>query len=75
MATLTQTRSAGATFGGARGMRLFDPEGERSLDDVVRATLADASATGAADCPVCGAVALYSEGEALRCGSCASRLE
>jgi DNA-directed RNA polymerase subunit RPC12/RpoP len=56
--------------------RLFDPGGERTLDDVLLGLIEDASEGRAVRCPVCDEPTSRSAGEAvLECSACGSRVE
>jgi hypothetical protein len=75
MSTLTRTAPPSAPVHRARGLRLFEPGGGRSLDQAVRVAL-EAGADGrSSSCLVCGApVQRRSEG-GLECPSCRSTLD
>jgi hypothetical protein len=56
--------------------RLFGPDDERTLDDVVVGLLYDASRGDGVACPVCGVPSFALEHEdVLECRSCGTRLE
>jgi tRNA(Ile2) C34 agmatinyltransferase TiaS len=60
----------------SRAGHLFDPGGNRTLDDVVIASIENASEGRPATCPVCGESLLSGTREAaLECSGCGSRLE
>jgi hypothetical protein len=59
--------------------RLFDPGGERTLDDSITTAVGSLALRGSARCPVCGGTLTGAE-EAGRmpagdCGACGSRLD
>ena len=59
-----------------RAGHLFDPGGQRTLDDVVIASIENVSEGRSATCPVCGEALLAGTREAsLECSGCGSRLE
>ena len=75
MATLTPTAPGPARMHNARGMRLFDPGGGRSLDQAVRVALDAAAERDPVSCLVCGASAQSRPEGGIVCPSCRSTLE
>ena len=68
-ATLTETTSSGAD-------RLFEPDGERSLDDVLARVAHALELRGNARCLVCGATLVRGAGnEPAACGGCGASFE
>ncbi len=61
--------------------RLFDPGGERSLDDAVTTVVGGLALRGSARCPVCGGTLMSAaepdavESPPAECGGCGSSLE
>ena len=75
MPTLTQTAPPPQALGRQPGMRLFDPGGGRSLDQLVTALRRAAAAGEPAECLVCGAAVSAPPDEPVECSSCGSVLE
>jgi hypothetical protein len=74
------TDKSAAAGRGQRPGRLFDVDGERSLDDVITTAWGGLALRGSTRCPVCGATATRDrEGEGVTasglCTSCCSTLE
>jgi hypothetical protein len=75
MATLTRTAPQPDPVHRRRGLRLFDPGGGRSLDQVVRVALDAATDRGSTSCLVCGAPAQVRPEGGIVCPSCQSTLD
>ena len=74
---LKQRSRDGRTHSGQGAGRLFEPAGERTLDDAVMTVWGGLALRGSARCLVCGATALQdADNEATRaeCSSCGSLL-
>jgi hypothetical protein len=77
MTVATRDNKLAAGIGaGDRARRLFDPGGDRSLDDVVVTAWSALAVRGNAVCLVCGETAVRGDaGDAAECPRCGSGLE